>query len=165
MPAPRDAVLDQLRHLLLEVEALEPLLARLPAGVLGLRLPGERSVLGALAAIARLDRTARLDAVTAVAVDDFVLDGFAEPDDAPEAVEADEAGAALGPTLAAVREARQALVAAVETLPAEVWAGGAEAPAASWGRRVAVADAARLRAVAYRLHEANLTARGTDLPK
>ena len=142
--SPREALLGQLRYLLVEVEALGPLLERLPPDVLTLALPGERSVLETLAHLAALDRgvyAPRLAAEPAPA----------EPESVPKEDLAD--------ALAEVREAREALVAAFEA--EESWGEDVQALALEVVHR----DVEELKRLAVRLHESRITTRAVDLPK
>lgn len=142
---PREALLGQLRYLLVEVEALGPLLGRLPADALTLALPGERSVLEALAHLAALDRAALA----------AHLGGTEPPSAPPEPTAVPELGEALGD----VRAAREALVAGFE---AEAdWPDALRDLALSIVHR----DVEELRRLAYRLHESHITTRAIDLPK
>lgn len=140
----RAALLDQLRYLIAEAEALGPVFARLPADVPAIHLPGERSVLGALAHLAALDRAVYRPQVAGA-------DAPPEPESTPKA-ELDDA-------LADVRAARTELVADFEAV--EDW------PPALYDLALAVVhrDAEELRRLAYRLHESHITSRPIDLPK
>lgn len=142
--SPREALLGQLRYLLAEVEALGPLLERLPADVLTLALPGERSVLETLAHLAALDRAVYAPRLAGEPAP-------AEPASTPKAD--------LAAALADAREAREALVAAFEA-EAE-WAGGVQSLALEIVHR----DVEELKRLAVRLHESHITTRAVDLPK
>jgi hypothetical protein len=162
----RAALLDQLGWLADEVAALAPLLAGLPAWALeGAPLPGDRSLKETLVYLARLDREvypgwiARLEAEERPAL----VPTGAEPE---EGANARDPGSGPGQGLDAlvedVRSARAALVARVGALPEEVWAREAtleDAPVTLYDLllRVVRHDADVLRALAYRLHEAQLT--------
>lgn len=160
----RAALLDQLRHLTVEVETAEPLLERLPADVLTASLPGERSVLATLAHLAALDREVYVPRLRRMVAEDEPT--FNEPQD-PSGAERDVLDAAL----ADVRTARTMLVNAFEHLPAEEWARTAIFPDEErrdvYGFVLAIVhhDAAELRRLAYRMHESRLTDRAVDLPK
>ena len=141
---PREALLGQLRYLVAEVEALGPLLGRLPPDVLAVSLPGERSILETLAHLAALDR------------DVYALRLVGEPAP-PEPESTPKAG--LDEALAEVREAREALVARFE---AEVeWPEAVQALALEVVHR----DVEELKRLAVRLHESHITTRAVDLPK
>lgn len=141
---PREALLGQLRYLLAEVEALGPLLERLPADVLTLALPGERSVLETLAHLAALDRGVYAPQVA----------GEPAPPE-PESAPKDD----LAEALAEVRDAREALVARFES--EEDWAEDVRALALEVVHR----DVEELKRLAVRLHESHITTRAVDLPK
>lgn len=161
--ARRDALREQLRYLLVEVDALEPLLGGFPASVLTLALPGERSPLATFAHLAALDRevyASRLERI------------LAEPD--PTFDDADPDGTVcptLEEALEDVRAARRALAAAFDAVADEAWARTATFPdgerrdLAGLALAIVQRDAAELRRLAYRLHETKLTERAVDLPK
>lgn len=112
--------------------------------MLTLALPGERSVLEALAHLAALDREVYAPQVAGESAPP-------EPESTPKA--------ALDDALAEVREAREALVAAFE---AEVeWPEAWQALALEIVHR----DVEELKRLAYRLHESHITTRAVDLPK
>ena len=142
--SPREALLGQLGYLLAEVEALGPLLERLPADVLTLALPGERSILETLAHLAALDRDVYAPR----------LAGEPAPEE-PESVPKEDLNAAL----AEVREAREALVARFEA--EGEWSEDAQALALEIVHR----DVEELKRLAVRLHESHITTRAVDLPK
>ena len=160
----RDALLDQLRYLIAEAEALAPVLERLPADVLTASLPEERSVLATLAHLAALDHEVYLPRLRHIVAEDAPT--FSEPQD-PAGTVRDTLAAAL----ADVHTARKMLVDAFEHLPDEAWARAAVFPDGE--RRdvydfvlaIVHHDAAELRRVAYRMHESKLTERAVDLPK
>lgn len=158
----RAALVDQLGWLADEADALGPLLADLPEWALAqTALPGERSVKAALARLAVLDRT--------------VYPGWLDAPDGADLTrdEPDVSGAAdhpLAELLAELKAARAALVDRVEAIPEADWDRTAVlngAPATRDDVLLAIVrhDADELRALAYRLHEAHLTVRATDLPK
>lgn len=160
----RAALLDQLRYLMAEVDAVAPVLERLPADVLTASLPDERSVLATFAHLAALDREVYLPRLRRMVAEDEPT--FEEPQD-PDGGERDVLDAAL----ADVRTARMMLVNAFEHLPAEEWTRTAVFPDGErrdvYGFVFAIVhhDAAELRRVAYRMHESRLTDRAVDLPK
>lgn len=158
----REALLDQLGYLEAEVEALAPLLARLPADYLAASMPGERSVLATFAHLAALDE------VYAERLRRFVAE------DAPTFETADPDGVlhdALDPALNAVGTARRTLVDAFRSLAPTDWARTATFPdgerrdVADFALAIVHHDAAELRRLAYRMHESHLTERAVDLPK
>lgn len=159
----RDALLDQLRYLLAELDALGPVLERLPAGVLTASLPGERSVLATFAHLAALDREVDLDRLRRIVAEDEPVFEARDPDG--------EVREALDAALADARSARETLADAFERVPAEDWARTAVFPDGErrdvYGFALAVTqrDAAELRRLAHRMHESRLTDRAIDLPK
>ncbi len=160
----RDALLEQLRYLIVEAEALEPLLARLPADVLMASLPGERSVLATLAHLAALDREVYLDRLHRMVAEE--APAFeAAPD--PDGTEREELEAAL----ADVRAARATLLDAFEHIPPADWSRTATFPdgerrdVVGFALAIVHRDAAELRRLAYRMHESHITERTVDLPK
>jgi hypothetical protein len=159
----REALLDQLRYLLAEVDALGPVLERLPADVLTASLPGERSVLATFAHLAALDRDVYLDRLRQMVAEDEPT--FEEQD--PDGVVRE----GLADALADVRAARETLVEAFEHVPADDWTRTAVFPegerrdVAGFALEIVHRDAAELRRLAYRMHESKLTDRAVDLPK
>lgn len=159
----RDALLDQLGYLVAEVEALAPLLARLPADVLTASLPGERSVLATLAHLAALDREVYADRLRRIVAEDEPAFDAGDPDGTMR----DDVAAAL----ADVRAAREALLDAFASVPSAEWSRTATFPdgerrdLAGFALAVAHHDAAELRRLAYRMHESHITKRAVDLPK
>jgi hypothetical protein len=159
----REALLDQLRYLLAELDALEPVLERLPADVLTASLPGERSVLATFAHLAALDREVHLDRLRRLVAEDEPA--FEEQD--PDGVEREVLGAAL----ADARSARETLVEAFERVPTEDWERTAVFPdeerrdVYEFALAVTHRDAAELRRLAHRMHESRLSDRAVDLPK
>lgn len=158
--ARREALVDQLGWLADEAEALGPLLAELPAWALeGAPLPGEHSVNETLAHLAALDRMVYPRWLDRLATGEQPALDEAEP---PA-----ETGAETRPLdglLADLRAARTNLIRAFEAAPEALW----DRPATLHGQlvtlydlalRIVRHDADLLRALAYRLHEANLTGR------
>lgn len=160
----RAALLDQLRYLVAEAEVLTPLLARLPAAVLTMSLPGERSVLATFAHLAALDREVYVGRLRRMMAEEEPT--FDEASD-PEGHERE----ALDAALADVRAARTTLLDAFERVPPADWSRTATFPDGErrdvydFALAVAHRDAAELRRLAYRMHESHLTERAVDLPK
>ncbi len=157
----REALLDQLGWLADEAGALGPLLANLPEwAVAQTALPGERSVKEALAHLAQLDRTVYPHWLDRLADEDTPALALGEP----ERLDAEDAP--LADLLADVQAARTALIEKATAVPAEVWDRPATlegAPVTLYDVVLAVTrrDADELRSLAYRLHEAHLSARAT----
>ncbi len=149
-PERRAALLDQLRWLADEAEALAPLLAELPPDVLTMHLPGERSLVGTLGRLAALDRTALGRLGRMLAEDDPAFAESPESHDAPpSAAEA----------LRDVQAARQALVAAFEEADwsrTATFPDGTRRDLAGFALALTQRDAAELSRLAYRLHESDL---------
>lgn len=166
---PREALLDQLSLLCDEAEALAPLLARVPEPLLTERVLDERSILEAFAHLEALDRTVYPDRLArAVAGESPRLPDPEATDGTPHETAAD--------ALVALRDARSALLDAFAALPPEAWSAEAlftdhetgdalPGTVADFALAIAQHDAAVLRMIAYRLHEAHLTDRAEDLPK
>jgi hypothetical protein len=163
--ARRAALLDQLGWLADEAAALAPMLAGLPAWALeAAPLDGERSLKETLAHLVHLDREAY----------PRWLEGLEEarPELGP-AEAAPDAGAnaeALDALVEDLRRARAAFVARLAALPEAVWRResaleGAPVTLSDLLLRVVRHDADALRALAYRLHEANLPARPRGAPE
>ncbi|MEM6784626.1 MAG: DinB family protein [Bacteroidota bacterium] len=180
--ARREALLAQLGWLTVEAEALGPLMANLPPGVLtGRPMPGTRSVKETFGLLAALDRTVHAPQIARMLSEDAPA-----LDRADEAALADDAWneAPLDALLGSMRDARQALLDRLAAVPLESWqrtatlasAGDADGVAprtdeaetmtlSTYVLRICQHDADRLRDLAYRLHESKLTTRKDDLPK
>ena len=158
----REALLDQLDYLVAEVEALAPLLARLPADYLAASLPDERSVLATLAHLAALDEV-YTDRLRRFVTEDTPRFESADPDGTVHD--------ALDPALADVAAARRRLVEAFRSLAPADWHRTATFPdnerrdVAGFALAIVHHDAAELRRLAYRMHESHITERAVDLPK
>jgi hypothetical protein len=151
--AHRAALLDQLRYLIVEAEALGPLLAGMPDAILHGRPAGEPSVLEAFGRLATLDRAVHAPRVARLAAGGSTPpagEGEWEPvpHETPEEA------------LSTVVEARTALVDAFEVLPADAWArtmtldDGYEGSAYDLAVAITRHDTETLRGLAYRLHGA-----------
>jgi hypothetical protein len=159
LAARRAVLLDQLGWLADEAASLAPMLARLPAWALeGAPLPGERSVKEALAHLARLDSEVYAPWIER-------LEREERPALAPVASvtegEGDANAEGLGALVERLRRARAALVARATAAPEAAWAREAtlEGEAVTlYDLLLCVVrhDADRLRALAYRLYEAQL---------
>jgi len=166
----RTVLIDQLRYLIDEVNALKSLVDRVPAVVQeGRPTPDALSmkeIYGALAARDEQVRTPRLEQMTT-----------ADEPPAFESVEDDELAAGadwnerpLPDILDRVQSARAALVEQFEALSPEAWSQTAQfgdegQTVYEMAHRIAREDADRLRDLGHRLHGANLTDRERDLPK
>lgn len=166
----RAVLIDQLRYLIDEVEALKPLVNRVPDAVQGGRPTPDalsmKEIYGALAARDEQVRIPRLEQITAA--DD--PPSFDLVDDAELVADAAWNDRALPDILDRVQAARAALVDRLEALPAPAWSqtvriGDAVHTVYEVAHRMAREDADRLRDLSYRLHGANLTDRERDLPK
>lgn len=156
--ARRAALVDQLGWLEHEAAVLAPLLEALPAwAVRQAPLPTDLSAAETFAAFAAFDRTvasAWLDAATAGDARDLTT-----PDPLP--LPPGAADAPLADLLADAQAARADLRARLGALPAEAWdaplsVDGASSTLAGLLLGLCRRDADALRALAYRLHEADL---------
>ena len=169
LAARREALLDQLGWLEDEAAALAPLLADLPAWAVDQApLETELSAKETFAALEALDRDvypawlARLQAEDAPEL--------ATPAPLPRVEGANDR--TLDALLADLRAARADLRRTLEAVPPEAWGRRAVldgTPTDLYGLALAIVqrDADHLKALAYRLHEADLRPRtpGDDLPK
>ncbi len=152
-PEQQADLVDQLRYLIDEAEAMEPLLAGLPADVPTMHLPGERSILGTLAHLAALDRVA-LDRLRQMLTED-------RPAFEETPMQGTEHGD-IETALADLRAARSALSDAFSAVPTAGWSRAATFPdgsrrdVAGFALAITQRDTAELRRLAYRLHESNL---------
>jgi hypothetical protein len=153
----REALLDQLRYLVLEIEALGPLLEELPLDLLAARPMAEPSILDAFARIAALDREVRIRQLEEMRRQDSPRLDAGEIDVRPAA----DAAAAV----ADVRTAREALVATFEALAPSDWRRTAVFPDGEAGTVYDLAlgivqdDHEVLRALTYRMHVAQFSFR------
>ena len=169
LAARRAALVDQLGWLEDEAAALAPLLAGLPAwAVEQAPLETDLSAKETFAALAALDRDVYSDWVARVQAEE--APDLAAPDPLPRVDGAN--GRALGALLADLRAARADLRATFEAVPAEAWGRPATLDGRTtdlYGVALAVVqrDADHLKALAYRLHEADLRPRTpeSDLPR
>lgn len=149
----RAALVDQLRYLLAEAEALAPLLKGLPADVPGMHLPGERSILGTLAHLAALDRLALDRLRQMLSVDAPVFE---------ETPTEEREQGSIEQALSDLHEARSALADAFAALAPPDWSrsgtfpDGGQRDVAAFALAITQRDAEELRRLAYRLHESDL---------
>lgn len=172
--ARREALLAQLGWLTVEAEALGPLMATLPPGVLtGRPMLDTRSVKETFGLLATLDRE-----VHALQIARMLSEDTPALDRADEAALAEGTAwndADLDALLDRMRDARQALLDQLTALPLEAWQRTATLASvtddpetltlSAYVLRICQHDADRLRDLAYRLHESKLTSRAEDLPK
>ncbi|MEM8601617.1 MAG: DinB family protein [Bacteroidota bacterium] len=171
--ARREALLAQLSWLSVEAEALGPLMANLPPGVLtGRPMPNTRSVKETFGLLAALDRKVHAPQIARMLGEDTP-----ELDRADEGALADDGwnDASLDALLGGMRDARQALLDQLTAVSLDDWQRTATLAASpddpetlslsTYVLRICQHDADRLRDLAYRLHESKLTARAEDLPK
>lgn len=161
--ARREALVDQMGWIEDEANALGPLLGALPPWATEQApLPTDLSVLDTLTALARLDREtfpAWFDAAETDPGADAAALTIPTPLPAPPPSDADLAG-----RLADVAAARRDLRARAATVPAEAWSrpltvDGQATDLYGAALRIVQHDADRLREIAYRLHEADVTMR------
>lgn len=164
----RSKLLDQLRYLMEEAQALVPLLERLPAEVLEMRPPDGWSTKETLGLLADSDQKVFLPDLQRIIADE--APPIETPDEEALVEEASWNEAKVADILETVRERRAETVSFLENLPPEEW--GREGVlqenetysiyelALYIGRH----DVYHLRKMSQRMHEANLT-QGEDLPK
>lgn len=164
----RRAILDQLAYLLDEIEALEPIIGRIPDALQTVRPLGQpslREIYGLLASfdekvyLPRFRRMAAEEEPALVEADEDALLETAGWNDLP-----------LADILDPIREARRALLAFLEALPEADWSrtaylGGQHLDVYRLAHHITQHDADLLRNVGQRLHESHLTTRAEDLPK
>ena len=156
----REVLLDQMGWIEDEANALAPLLGALPPwAVEGAPLPTDLSVLDTLAALVRLDRdlypawfdAAETGTSAALSIPSLLPAPPPSDDDLPT-------------RLAAVAAARADLRVRAAAVPPEAWSrpltvDGQETDLYGATLRIVQHDADRLREIAYRIHEADVTMR------
>ena len=162
--ARREALLDQLGWLADEAAALRPALATLPTwAVEEAPLQGQLTAKETLAALARRDREVYPRRIARLVAEDVPA-----LDPAEDVADASANDRSLDDLLAEVGEARAAFIEAVGSVPADDWARTATLDAGEGAEtitlyelvlRIVRHDADRLRDLAYRLHEADLSER------
>lgn len=164
----RNALLDQLAHLLDEVEALRTVVEGVPEQIKeGRPTPDALTMKEIYGALALLDAEVRRPRITRI-VDE--ADPVLEPVDTDERVR--EAGwneQDMDAILDQVTDARRALVDQLEALPLDTWHRSATLdgdPITLFDlvHRMTQVDAERLRSLGYRLHNAHLSKRDEPLP-
>jgi hypothetical protein len=167
----RAVLLTQLRYLIDEVEALKPLVNRVPTAVQeGRPTPDDLSMKEIYGAIALRDAQVHRPRLQRVAAADDETPAFESVDDETLVEKEDWDEWPLPDILDRVQSARRALVEQLDAVPVDAWhrAGRFDGETQSLFEivhRITREDADRLRNLGYRLHEANLTDRDRDLPK
>lgn len=166
----REALLDQLAHLIDEIEALKGVIDRVPSSLQEARPFGDepsiKELYGLLAIADEQVHLPHLQRMIAVDTPQF----HAPP--APDELIAQERwhDHSINVILERVQAARRELVDFLRALPAENWArtgrfGEDERDVYTVAHSITQRDAKRLRTIGYRLHESHLTERPSDLPK
>ena len=173
----RQALLDQLAYLQDELEALRPIIDRVPEPLqAGRPLPGDLSLKETYGLLATLDTDVRPGQLRRMVAEMAAEDEphFDAVDEAALVAQADWNGRPIEAILKEAQAARQALVEALRALPKAEWArAGVFAEDGRDVRRDVYAfahaitqyDTDVLRAIGQRLHESHLTRRLQDLPK
>jgi hypothetical protein len=164
----REALLDQLRYLVQEIEALRTVVGDLPDGIKsGRPAPDALTMKELYGAIATLDAEVRQSRVTAIVETDSPAFESVEPADAVRDAGWNER--AMDAILDDVTAARQDLVDQLEALPQDAWhrsatLDGDEVTLFDLAHRITQTDAERLRDLGYRLHGAHLSDGDEPLP-
>lgn len=160
-PGARAALLEQLRYLIVEADALRHLLSIVPPAVLTAQPLGEPTVLQQLAGLARLDRDVRLPRLA-----QLLEQHAATLEDAPELVPAGDGppAGALTDVLDDVIAAREELVGQFEALSDEQWdrtgrIGDETVTVAEMAFAISHEDVEVLRRLTARMQEARLSDR------
>lgn len=172
----RAALLDQLAYLQDEVEALKPVVGRVPEPLQeGRPLPSDLSLKETYGLLATLDADVRLAQIRRMVAEDEPR--FDAVDEAALAARADWNTRPIEAILAQVQAARQTLLEALRALPEAEWTRTGlfadRSPSPRHVRRDVYAfaheiiqyDTDVLRTIGHRLHESHLTRRPQDLPK
>ncbi|MEM6328096.1 MAG: hypothetical protein AAF791_13365 [Bacteroidota bacterium] len=164
LEARRHALVEQMRWLIAEADALGPLLGSLPPWAVDQApVPEELSIKETLQALAAVDRTvipAWLDRITEADGDDVLA--FESPHLGDAAAGANDRD--LADLLADVTAAREPLAARVAEIPAATWDRAVSLDGEAmdlYGLVLAIVrrDADELKTLAYRLHGADLSQR------
>lgn len=164
----RDTLLDQLRHLIDEVEALGTLVDGLPTEIKSGRPgPDVLTMKELYGALVRLDEEVRPRRITTIVEEDDPT--LAPVDIDTEVREAEWNDEPLPDILDQLQDARRALVEQLESLSAEDWhrEGTLEGESLSLFAlvyRMTQADTERLRDLGHHLHGAHLSDRDEPLP-
>ena len=172
----RAALLDQLAYLQDELEALRPVVGRVPDTLQeGRPLPSDLSLKETYGLIATLDADVRLARLRHMVAEDEPH--FDAVDEAALAAREDWNARPIEAILDQVQAARQALVEALRALPEAEWTrtGFFNDPSPpprpvrrdvyAFAHAITQHDTDVLRAIGHRLHESHLTRRPQDLPK
>jgi len=164
----RAALLEQLAHLVDEIEALQTVVGDLPEQIKSGRPgPDTLTMKELYAAIATLDAEVRRPRVEQIVETEAPT--FAPFDVDEEVRDAGWNDESIGDILDRVRAARAALVDHLESLPLEAWhrsatLDGEPVTLFTFVHRIMQADLERLRDLGYRLHGAHLSDRDEPLP-
>ncbi len=167
----RAALIDQLRYLVDEVEALKGIIDRVPEPVqAGRPLPDALTLKEIYGTIAAEDAEVHLPRLRAMVEAEGAPPAFEPVSD--EVLAEDEAWneQSMDTILDRLQDARRDLVAFLEALPLEAWAQTATFSDETHilyevVHGIMQTDTDRLRTVSHRLHDTNLTGRKRDLPK
>ncbi len=164
----RDALLDQLRYLVQEIEALRTVVGDLPDEIKsGRPAPDALTMKELYGVIATLDAEVRRPRVTKLVETEDPA--FASVDPADEVRDAGWNERDMNAILDQLTAARQDLADQLDTLPPEAWhrsatLDGEEITLFDLVHRITQADAERLRDLGYRLHGAHLSDGDEPLP-
>lgn len=154
---PVTAVLDQLEYIVIEAEALAPLLATLPIEVLRTRLFDEDSILEAFARLALRDREYHLSMMSAIADNENPAIVSFRMDESPKASDVTQ-------VMLDVAVARKQLLEYLRSLPDSAWNRTGDrndrpVSLTEIAYEIAHGDAALLKKLTERLHSARLSDR------
>jgi len=165
----RAALIDQLTHLIDEMEMLDSIIGRVPEEVLsGRPWEGEWTIKELYGLLAAADEQIRLPNLQAVVSED---NPTLEPLNEAALMSLETWNAwEIHAILERIRNARTALVNFLRALPPDEWMrtgllGDVREDVYAIAFRITQEDTDYLRALGYRLHESNLTSRPRDLPK
>lgn len=165
----RKALIDQLAYLVDEVEALKPVVDRVPVPVQEARpLVNDLSIKETYGLIAVLDEQVYLPCLQAMMEDEAPV--FDAIDEKALAHQGAWNEASMDTILKKVEQARHHLLAFLHALAPEQWAQAGhfeeqQRDVYALAHYITQHDADLLRSVGYRLHESHLTSRSADLPK
>lgn len=168
--AVRTALLDQLRYLVDEIEALKTIVERVPEPVReGRPTPDALSMKEIYGVIARMDECVHRPRIERITRSGDEVPVFEPLEESPPAADEDWNAMPMRDILERVQSARQGLVTLLDNLPAADWAqtgrfGDEEYSVYEIAHRITQNDVQRLRMLSHRLYEANLSGRARDLP-